>query len=354
MTDQQPSAASHYADAGVDLDARRRFAAGLGGILARARRPEVLSDAGPFSGLFRLGTRYRDPVLAASADGIGTKVKLHLAAGRLDLCGFDIVGHCVDDVLTCGAEPLFFLDYIAGNALTNDQKTQLVEGVAEACAAAGCALLGGETADMPGVYPPGEFDVAGFMVGVVERDRIIDGSAIAPGDVLIGLPSTGLHTNGYSLVRNVLGLAAGEDPAETRRRLQERPRALGGQTLEEALLAPHRPYYRDIAPVLDRIHGIAHITGGGWGENVPRILPAGLTARIDPSAWTVLPIFRLIQQRGGIPNTEMYGVFNMGIGLVLAVSPGDAPTVLGAVEGALPIGEVVPWQGRPVELVGID
>ncbi|GAB4323632.1 MAG: phosphoribosylformylglycinamidine cyclo-ligase [Dehalococcoidia bacterium] len=353
MTEHQQPATSHYAQAGVDLDARRRFASGLGSILARARRPEVLSDAGPFSGLFQLGGRYRDPVLAASADGIGTKVKLHLAAGRLDLCGFDIVGHCVDDVLTCGAEPLFFLDYIAGSGLTNHQKTQLVEGVAEACAAAGCALLGGETADMPDVYPPGEFDVAGFMVGVVERDRIIDGSKIAPGDVLVGLPSTGLHTNGYSLVRRVLALAAGEDHAETRRRLQERPPTLEGQSLEEALLAPHRPYYRDIAPVLDRVHGIAHITGGGWEENVPRVLPEGVTARIDVTTWPVHPIFRLIQQRGEVPLAEMYRVFNMGIGLVLAIAPDDAPAVLDQVEGALPIGEVVPSTGQPVELLGL-
>lgn len=351
---QQPPPTDHYAEAGVDLAARKRFAAGLGGILARARRPEVLSDAGPFSGLFQLGGRYRDPVLAASADGIGTKVKLHLAAGRLDLCGFDIVGHCVDDVLTCGAEPLFFLDYIAGNGLTNEQKTQLVEGVAEACAAAGCALLGGETADMPDVYPPGEFDVAGFMVGVVERDNIIDGSKIAPGDVLLGLPSTGLHTNGYSLVRRALGLATGEDHAETLRRLQERPPALGGQSLGEALLQPHRPYYRDIAPVLGRVHGIAHITGGGWEENVPRVLPDGVTARIDTAAWPVLPIFHLIQQRGEVSDAEMYRVFNMGIGLVLAVAPAEASSVIDQVEGALPIGEIVQWQGRPVELLGVE
>lgn len=353
MTGNTPPTSGHYSQAGVDLAARRQFASGLGGILARARRPEVLSDAGPFSGLFQLGGKYRDPVLAASADGIGTKVKLHLAAGRLDLCGFDIVGHCVDDVLTCGAEPLFFLDYIAGNGLTNEHKTQLVEGVADACAAAGCALLGGETADMPDVYPPGEFDVAGFMVGVVERDQIIDGSKIAPGDVLLGLPSTGLHTNGYSLVRRVLGLAAGEDPAETRRRLQERPPSLGGLSLGDALLATHRPYYRDIAPVLGRVHGIAHITGGGWEENVPRVLPEGVTAQFDTAAWPIPPIFRLIQQRGEVSDAEMYQVFNMGIGLVLAVSPADANSLIDEVEGALPIGEVVEWQGRPVELLGV-
>ena len=220
-----------YAAAGVDLVARRGFASSLPGILARARRPEVLSDAGPFSGLFRLGGGYRDPVLAASADGIGTKVKLQLAANRLDLCGPDILGHSVNDLLACGAQPLFFLDYIAGNALTTEQKTAIVTGVADACADAGCALLGGETADMPDVYAPGDFDLAGFIVGVVERDAVIDGSRIRDGDVMIGIPSSGLHTNGFSLARRALNVANGEPADETLRRLDERPGMLDGATL---------------------------------------------------------------------------------------------------------------------------
>lgn len=347
MTERQ------YAAAGVDLAARSQFAKSLPGILARARRPEVLSDAGPFSGLFRLGDRYRDPVITASADGIGTKVKLHLAADRLDLCGPDIIGHSVNDILACGAEPLFFLDYIAGNGLTNEQKRSLVEGVARACADAGCALLGGETADMPDVYPPGEFDLAGFIVGVVERDRIIDGSQVATGDALIGLPSSGLHTNGFSLARRALDICNGEPLDETRRRLDERPALLGGQSVGETLLATHLPYFSAVAPVLERVHGIAHITGGGYVENVPRILPPGVTAVFDTRSWPVLPVFRLIQQRGSISSEEMYEVFNMGIGLVLMVSSADAAGVLAAIPGALRIGEILPDTGRRVELRGL-
>lgn len=343
-----------YAEAGVDIAARSAFARGLPEILARARRPEVLSDAGPFSGLFRLGNGYRDPVLSASADGIGTKVKLQLAAGRLDLCGPDILGHSVNDILVCGAEPLFFLDYIAGNGLTNEQKRALVEGVANACAEVGCALLGGETADMPDVYAPGEFDLAGFIVGVVERDAIIDGSKIGPGDVLIGLPSSGLHTNGFSLARRALDVANGEPVEETRRRLEERPPELGGATLGEALLATHRPYAREVRPVLGRVHGMAHITGGGYRENVPRVLPPGVTAVIETRAWEVPGIFRLIAARGRVSAEEMYEVFNMGVGLVLVVGPDDVEAVVDAIPGAVRIGEVRPWTGRPVELRGLD
>lgn len=348
MTEQRA-----YAAAGVDIAARSRFAAGLPGILAQARRPEVLSDAGPFSGLFRLGEGYRDAVLAASADGIGTKVKVLLAANRLDLCGADILGHSVNDILACGAKPLFFLDYIAGNGLTNEQKTTLVEGVARACAEAGCALLGGETADMPDVYAPGDFDLAGFIVGVVERDQIIDGSKVRAGDALIGIPSSGLHTNGFSLARKALHIADGEPLEETRKRLDEKPPLLGGQTVGEALLATHLPYADVVGPVLERVHGIAHITGGGYVENVPRILPAELTAVFDTKAWPVLPIFRLIEQRGEIAAEEMNEVFNMGIGLVLMVDPADARGVLDAIPGSLPIGEIVPATGRRVELRGL-
>ena len=348
MTEQR-----QYAAAGVDIAARSKFARTLPGILAQARRPEVLSDAGPFSGLFRLGEKYRDPVLSASADGIGTKVRLHLATNRLDLCGPDILGHSVNDIMACGAEPLFFLDYIAGNGLTNDQKHALVEGVARACAENNCALLGGETADMPDVYPPGEFDLAGFIVGVVERDRVIDGSKVAPGDVLFGIPSSGLHTNGFSLARKALDICNGEPVEETRRRVAEKPSVLAGRSIEECLLETHRPYYRQVAPVLDRVHGMAHITGGGYVENDPRILPEGVTAHFETAAWPVLPIFQLIQQRGEISSEEMYEVFNMGIGLVLMVSPDDAAEVAAAIPEALRIGDIRPWTGRAVELNGI-
>ena len=348
MTEQKA-----YAAAGVDIAARSKFAASLPGILAQARRPEVLSDAGPFSGLFRMGDRYRDPVLSASADGIGTKVKLLAAANRLDLCGPDILGHSVNDIMACGAEPIFFLDYIAGNGLTTEQKQTIVEGVARACAAQNCALLGGETADMPDVYAVGDFDLAGFIVGVVERDKIIDGSRVAAGDVLIGIPSSGLHTNGFSLARKALHIADGESAEETRRRLDERPALLGGRTMGEALLETHRPYYQMVAPVLDKVHGIAHITGGGYTENVPRILPPDVTAVFDTKSWPVLPIFTIIEQRGEISSEEMYEVFNMGIGLVLMVSPADAAEVMAALPEALRIGEIRPDSGRRVELRGL-
>lgn len=342
-----------YAAAGVDIAARSRFAKGLPAILAQARRPEVLSDAGPFSGLFRLGEKYRDPVISASADGVGTKVKVQGAAGRLDLCGADIVGHSVNDIMACGAEPLFFLDYIAGNGLTSEQKTTLVEGVARACASVNCALLGGETADMPDVYAPGDFDLAGFIVGVVERDHIIDGSKITLGDVLLGIPSSGLHTNGFSLARPALNIANGEPKEETLRRLEERPAILRGQSVGEALLATHRPYYSLVAPVLERVHGIAHITGGGYVENVPRILPQGVAAVFDTRSWPVLPIFSLIQQRGEIAADEMYEVFNMGIGLVLMVGPDDVPAVREAIPEAMEIGRIAELNERRVELLGL-
>ena len=342
-----------YAAAGVDIAARSKFAKGLPGILAQARRPEVLSDAGPFSGLFQLGGRYRDPVLSASADGIGTKVRLLRAANRLDLCGPDILGHSVNDIMACGAEPIFFLDYIAGNGLTTEEKTTIVEGMARACAEQGCALLGGETADMPDVYGPGEFDVAGFIVGVVEKDRIIDGSKVAVGDVLIGIPSSGPHTNGYSLVRRVLDIGNGEAREETARRLDEHPAILGGESLGDALLATHRPYWKLVAPVIEHVHGMAHITGGGYVENVPRILPDGVTARFDTRSWPVLPIFQLIQQRGEIAPEEMYEVFNMGIGLVLMVAPDAVAEIQHAIPEARRIGEIVADTGRRVELAGL-
>ncbi|MEJ5222738.1 MAG: phosphoribosylformylglycinamidine cyclo-ligase, partial [Tepidiforma sp.] len=226
--------------------------------------------------------------------------------------------------------------------------------VANACAEAGCALLGGETADMPDVYPPGEFDLAGFIVGVVERDAIIDGSRIRPGDALIGLPSSGLHTNGFSLARRALDVANGEPPGETRRRLEERPPELGGATLGEALLATHRPYAKEVRPVIGMVRGMAHITGGGYRENVPRILPAGVTAVIDTRAWEVPGIFRLIAARGRVAAEEMYEVFNMGIGMVLMVGAEDAEAVLAAIPGAVRVGEVRAWTGRPVELLGLE
>jgi len=340
-----------YAAAGVDIDAAERLVSRIAELARTARRPEVLADVGPFAGLFRLGS-YREPVLVASTDSVGTKVKLAALLGRYGSVGHDIVNHCVNDILTAGAEPLFFLDYIGNCALTDDAKAEMVGGVVEACRAAGCALLGGETADMPGTYAPGDFDLVGFIVGVVERDSIIDGSRIEGGDVLLGLPSSGLHTNGYSLVRRIFGAGLDGDPDAERAVLNVRYPELGG-TLGEALLAPHRCYLSDLRPLLQPptsnlqppIKGVAHITGGGIPGNVPRILPPGLAARIDRATWQAPAVFRLIQERGNVPEEEMFRTFNMGVGAVLVVAPAEAEAVRSAVPGSWVVGEVVRGKG---------
>jgi phosphoribosylformylglycinamidine cyclo-ligase len=280
----------------------------------------------------------------ASTDSVGTKVKLAAVIGSYEGLGHDLVNHCVNDILTAGAEPLFFLDYIGGTDVTDEAKLAMVAGVAAACCEAGCALLGGETADMPGLYAGGDFDLVGFVVGVVERDAIIDGSRIREGDVLLGLPSSGLHTNGYSLVRKLFDVGAGGPPQEERERLERTYPGLDG-TLGEALLTPHRCYYREVKPVLASLKGIAHITGGGLPGNVPRMLPEGLGARIDKAAWKPQPVFRLIQERGNVVEEEMYRTFNMGIGIVLAVAPKDADAVRSQVPGSLVVGEVVRGEG---------
>ena len=331
-----------YAQAGVDVDAAARLVDRIGALARATRRPEVLADVGPFGGLFRL-SGYRDPVLVASADGVGTKLKLASLLGRFQAVGMDLVNHCVNDILCAGAEPLFFLDYIASGSLSDDERAAIVQGVAEACCAAGCALLGGETADLPDVYGPGDFDLVGFIVGAVERDAIIDGSSIRAGDALLGLPSSGLHTNGYSLARKVLGVGVGGDIEEERRRLERTYPGLDG-TLGDALLAVHRCYYNELKPVLGRLKGIAHITGGGLPGNLPRILPEGLAARLHKGTWSVPPIFRLIQERGKVADEEMYRVFNMGLGMVLVCDPADVEAVRAPASGgpeALVVGEVV-------------
>ncbi len=319
-----------YAETGVDIAAGERAKERYKSLVAMTRRPEVLADVGPFSGLFRL-SGYRDPVLVASVDGVGTKVKIARLLGRLESVGHDLVNHCVNDALTTGAHPLFFLDYVAGDGLTEEMKVAIVSGVAAACREVGAALLGGETADLPGIYLPGEFDLAGFIIGVVERDAVIDGSSIAEGDVALVLPSNGLHTNGYSLARRVFGLAEDTDREAELARAAEIPPGLG-VSIGDALLTPHRCYLRDLTPVLPYIKGIAHVTGGGLPGNVHRVLPESLAARLDASTWTVPAIFRLIQERGGVATDEMYRVFNMGAGMVLVC---DEPGAI-AVERALP------------------
>jgi phosphoribosylformylglycinamidine cyclo-ligase len=332
-----------YAAAGVDIDAAEKLVSRFADLAKSARRPEVLADIGPFAGLFKLGS-YREPVLVASTDSVGTKAKLATLAGRFDSVGHDIVNHCVNDILPSGAEPLFFLDYIGNTGLSDDAKADIVRGCVEACAASGCSLLGGETADMPGTYRQGDFDLVGFIVGVVERDAVIDGSAIRAGDVLLGLASNGLHTNGYSLVRKIFRIGIDEDAAAERERLNASYAGLEG-TLGEALLVPHRCYLPALRPALRQLHGIAHITGGGIPGNVPRVMPAGLAARIDRSSWRVPAIFRIIQEQGAIDDEEMYRAFNMGLGIVVAVAPEDTAAVQSLIPEAFVCGEVVAGTG---------
>lgn len=337
-----------YADAGVDVAAAdatvERYRAAAEG----ASRPEVLGGVGPFAGLFHLDTtRYRDPVLVSSADGVGTKLLVAAALGRYGEVGQDLVNHCVNDVLTAGAEPLFFLDYLATAGLPQERRVDVVAGIAEACAAGGVALLGGETADMPGLYRPGDYDLAGFMVGVVDRDAIVDGSRIEAGDALIALPSTGLQTNGYSLVREIFGI--GKGGGDDRERLEAHVEELDAP-LGDALLAVHGSFLGVVRPLLPVVRGIAHITGGGLTGNVPRMLREGLAARLDAASWEPPPLFGYIQRMGRIEDGEMFRTFNMGAGMVLAVAPDDAAEVLAAAPGSWRIGEVMARDGAAAVL----
>ena len=325
-----------YTKAGVDIDAAARAKQLISRLAQSTLRPEVLSGVGFFGGLFDF-KGYRQPVLVSSVDGVGTKLKIASALDKHDSIGIDIVNHCVNDILTCGAEPLFFLDYIAMGKLVPERVAAIVQGLAQACREVGCALIGGETAEMPGLYGGEDYDLVGFIVGVVERGAIIKGEKIAAGDSIIGLASSGLHTNGYSLVRKVFG--------EKRKALSEYYPALG-RTLGEELLEPHRSYYRELKPLLLLVKGIAHITGGGLIDNVPRILPSGLTARFNGQAWAVPPIFRLIQERGDVSREEMFRVFNMGVGMVVICSLDNVNQLTQALPEARVIGEVVRQKGE--------
>ncbi len=312
-----------YKSAGVDIDAGNETVRRIKSLARATFTPGVLSDIGSFGGLFRLDRdRYQQPVLVSSADGVGTKLKVAFMTGRHDTIGGDLVNHCVNDILVQGAEPLFFLDYLATGRLSPAVAEQVVSGVARACRENGCALIGGETAEMPGFYVDGEYDIAGFIVGIVEQSNVVDGRGIVAGDVLIALPSAGLHTNGYSLARRVLFEATGW-------RHDTFVEELGG-TVGDALLAPHRSYLSLVRPLLTRgiVKGLAHITGGGITENVPRVLPEGCAAAIDLRAWSVPPLFQLLQQRGGIARAEMFRAFNMGVGLVVVCAAGDAETTM--------------------------
>jgi phosphoribosylformylglycinamidine cyclo-ligase len=341
MTPERKRPPLTYAASGVNLSERQKVVGRYREVARVADRPEVLGGIGPFAGMFALGSDYSDPVLVSTTDTVGTKGRLAAIAGRYEGLGHDIVNHCVNDALTTGAKPLFFMDTIVSADLSSDAKVALVKGVAEACAELDIALLGGETADMPGTYLPDGFDLIGFVTGVVERDQIIDGSAIVAGDLLFALPSNGLHTNGYSLARAALGIGVeGSDPSRDRDRLNERHDDLE-ETLGDALLRPHHCYYSELKAALGLVKGMAHITGGSLEENLPRMLPEGLGARLAKSSWQVPPIFSFIQRAGGIDDAEMYRVFNMGLGMVFAVAPDSARRLQSLVPGVLEVGEVI-------------
>ena len=321
-----------YKAAGVDLEAARDLKGRIKAIVAPTHGPQVLGGVGPFAAMYQL-SRYEEPVLVASTDGVGTKLKLAAAMDRYESLGEDLVSACVNDVITSKAEPLFFLDYLSLGELNAGVAEGLIKGMARACKEVNCALIGGETAQMPGVYSKGDFDIAGFAVGVVERGDIPDPSTIREGDVLLGLPSNGLHTNGYSLARRILRLD--DDPAP----LFRHDPGLG-QTLGDALLVPHLSYYPAVKPAFRAVKAIAHITGGGLVENVPRILPPGLSARLDTSTWTVPPIFSFLQEAGGVAADEMFRVFNMGLGMVLVCESSRVSEVTSLVPEAIVVGEV--------------
>jgi phosphoribosylformylglycinamidine cyclo-ligase len=315
-----------YKDAGVDIEAASRAKSRIKQLARRTFTKPVLGEVGAFGGFFSLAGLPRNAVLVSSVDGVGTKLKIAFALGRHGTVGADLVNHCINDIAVHGAAPLYFLDYLATGKLSPRVVEEIVGGIARACRENGCALIGGETAEMPGFYPPGEYDLAGTIVGWVARDRILDGRTIRPGDVLVGLPSAGLHTNGYSLARRVL-LDQAKMPLN--RRVPEL-----GRTLGEELLAPHRCYWPVLRPLLEAglLQGIVHITGGGLTDNTPRILPRGCRARINLGSWPIPPIFQLIGRLGRVPPDDMLRTFNLGIGMVLVVRMKDLRRVTKALE----------------------
>ena len=333
-----------YKQAGVDLEAGYASVERIKKHLERTKRLGATGSVGGFGGLFDLGVLgFRHPVLVSGTDGVGTKIMLAFLLNKHDTIGIDAVAMCVNDVLVQGAEPLFFLDYIACGKNDPQRTEEIVAGVAEGCVQAGCALIGGETAEMPGLYGEGEYDLAGFAVGVCDKDRLVDGRTILPGDVLLGLPSSGLHSNGYSLVRKVIldeqKISLEDDVPEL------------GQSWGAELLQPTRIYVRPLLPLLreGRLKGLAHITGGGFIENIPRMLPKGLGATLQLGSWEMPAVFGLLEKLGEIPSQEMYNVFNMGVGMVLAVAPSEVDDVLGHFqawgETVYRIGEVIVDEG---------
>ena len=336
-----------YREAGVDISAADAAKARIKGLAKATFNASVLTEIGSFGGMFRPDlSRYREPVLVASTDGVGTKIKVAILAGVHDTVGYDLVAHCVDDILVQGATPLFFLDYVALGRMDPVKVEQIVSGFSRACAEFSCPLIGGETAEMPGTYAEDDYDLAGFIVGVVEKEKALP-RGVREGDVLLGLPSAGLHTNGYSLARKVLLEALGH-------RVDTHLPELG-TTVGQALLAPHRSYLAALEPLLerDKVRALAHITGGGFPGNIPRVLPEGLGARLRRGSWEVPPLFRLIQKGGGVSDEEMERTFNLGIGMIVVVSPGDLHEVEHSLErrgetsfviGSVVAGSGVSWE----------
>ena len=335
-------ASEEYRESGVDLDLMDGLKERIKGLAASTHGPEVLDSAGGFAGLYQL-SGYREPVLVASTDGVGTKIKIAAQLGHFESVGQDLVTLNVNDILTKGAKPLFFLDYVSFSKLDTQRLDNLIRGIAWGCRETECALIGGETAQMPQVYSGDEMDLAGFVVGAVERDQLLESRNIEAGNILIGVPSSGLHTNGFSLVRRVFNTDG--DPNVLYRRFDELDHRLG-----EELLAPHRSYYPLMRPVLGLVNGLAHITGGGLPGKLPAILPDDLAAEVNPGSWTVLPIFKLIQQEGGISDQEMYRVFNMGLGMVAVCPQANVTKVLECLPNAVVIGEIIP-QGDGEQVV---
>ena len=324
---------SQYASSGVDIDAGNRTVELMKDAVKATYNESVLAGIGSFGGLFDASAlkEMKSPVLVASTDGVGTKVKLAASVGRYRGIGHDIVNHCIDDILVQGARPLFFMDYFATSKLNPEQTADVVTGIAEACKESGMALLGGETAEMPGVYRDGEFDVAGTIVGVLEKERILPRPNLIAGDLILGLPSSGPHTNGYSLIRKVF------EGADLESVISEL-----GCSLADALLVPHRSYFNVLYPHLDKVKALAHLTGGGFIENIPRILPENLSAVIRLNSWQIPPLWKLIQQTGNIATEEMYRVFNMGIGMVVIVDKSIAANLQSSIsESTFIIGELV-------------
>jgi phosphoribosylformylglycinamidine cyclo-ligase len=337
-----------YRQAGVDIEAGRTFVEQIRALVDRTRRPGVMGNLGGFGGLFELPAGYRQPVLVSGTDGVGTKLKLAQSCDRHDTVGIDLVAMCVNDVLTSGAEPLFFLDYLATGKLNPDQLTEVVKGIAFGCEMAGCALIGGETAEMPGFYGAGEYDLAGFCVGIVEKDRILNGSQVEIGDAVIGLASTGVHSNGFSLVRKIV--------ADRGFNWSDRPNisaATADLSLGELLLTPTRIYVRSVLDAMRAgldIHALAHITGGGIPENLPRCLGAGKSVQLIPNSWEVLPIFTWLAEQGHVAQAEMFNTFNMGIGMVAIIAPSQRDEILAWFKQcdipAYYIGEVIEGNGE--------